>query len=87
MLTPPALASPDLSDALRHLTHFIDVAGEDAVALGSDFDGYVTSPVDVTGIPELTELMLRAGWSAARIRKVLGGNVLRLLERREAVLK
>lgn len=87
MLTPPALSAPDLKEAMRHLAHMVLIAGEDAVGLGSDFDGYVTSPIDASGLPQLTELMLREGWTEARIRKILGENVLRLLERRDRVLR
>jgi membrane dipeptidase len=79
MLAPPALEEPSLEEAMEHLEHVVEVGGEDCAALGSDFDGYVEPPVDVTGLPQLTELMLRKGWSEERIRKILGGNVLRVL--------
>jgi membrane dipeptidase len=84
MLAPPALRESSLEEAMEHLEHLIEVGGEDCAALGSDFDGYVTPPVDVTGLPGLTELMLRKGWSEGRIRKVLGENVLRVLSARAA---
>ena len=80
MLAPPALREASLGEALRHIEHVIDVGGEDVVAIGSDFDGYVTPPIGADGLPVLTELMLRRGFSDERIRKVLGSNVLRLLQ-------
>lgn len=83
MLAPPALGRPDLREAIAHMSHIIAIAGEDTAALGSDFDGYVQTPVDVTGLPQLTQLMLDEGWSETRIRKILGENVLRVLEARE----
>ncbi len=83
MLAPPALSEPSLAEALDHIEHVIDVAGEDAVAIGSDFDGYVRSPIDAEGMPQLTERMLRRGFSETRIKKVLGGNVIALLSRLE----
>ncbi len=83
MLAPPALSEPSLTEALDHIEHVIEVAGEDAVAIGSDFDGYVQTPIDAEGMPQLSELMLRRGFSEARIRKVLGGNVVALLSRRD----
>ena len=83
MLAPPALSEPSLAEALEHIEHVIDVAGEDAVAIGSDFDGYVQTPIDAEGIPQLTERMLRRGFSETRIKKVLGGNVIALLSRLE----
>jgi len=83
MLAPPALSEPSLGEALDHIEHVIDVGGEDAVAIGSDFDGYVQTPIDAEGMPQLSELMLRRGFSETRIKKVLGGNVVALLSRRE----
>ena len=59
----------------------IAIAGEDHVSLGSDFDGGPTPPrgmKDIADLPRLTEAMLRRGWSEQRIRKFLGGNLLRL---------
>lgn len=59
----------------------IAIAGEDHVALGSDFDGGPTPPRgmrDIRDLPLLTDAMLRRGWSERRIRKFLGENVLRL---------
>jgi membrane dipeptidase len=59
----------------------IAIIGEDHVALGSDFDGGPTLPRgmrDISDTPMLTEAMLKRGWSEARIRKFLGGNVLRV---------
>jgi membrane dipeptidase len=60
----------------------IELVGEDHVALGSDFDGGPTPPRgmrDIRDLPMLTEAMLRRGYSETRIRKFLGGNVLRVL--------
>lgn len=59
----------------------IEIAGEDHVALGSDFDGGPTPPRpmhDISDLPWLTEAMLERGWSETRIRKFLGGNLLRV---------
>jgi len=79
MLAPPALREPSLEEALRHIEHVIEIAGEDAVALGSDFDGYVSPPIDAAGLPALTELMLEHDYSEERVRKILGENALRIL--------
>jgi len=57
----------------------IEVGGDDAAAIGSDFDGYVDPAIDASGLPALTELLLRRGFSEERTRKVLGENVLRVL--------
>src|SRR5687768_6960031 len=60
----------------------IELVGEDHVMLGSDFDGGPTLPRgmrDVSDLPLLTEAMLKRGWSEQRIRKFLGGNLLRVV--------
>jgi membrane dipeptidase len=80
MLAPPALSEPSLEEALRHIERLIEVGGEDVAAIGSDFDGYVDPAIDASGLPALTELMLRRRFSEERIRKVLGENALRVLE-------
>ncbi|MGH9339368.1 MAG: dipeptidase [Acidobacteriota bacterium] len=59
----------------------IQLVGEDHVALGSDFDGGPTPPKGIRDIRDLwliTEAMLRRGYSEERIRKFLGGNLLRV---------
>lgn len=59
----------------------IAIVGEDHVALGSDFDGGPTPPKgmhDIADLPRLTQAMLNRGWTETRIRKFLGGNLLRV---------
>ncbi|MDQ6663356.1 MAG: dipeptidase, partial [Acidobacteriota bacterium] len=59
----------------------IQLVGEDHVALGSDFDGGPTPPRgmrDIRDLPAITDAMLRRGYSEERIRKFLGGNLLRV---------
>jgi membrane dipeptidase len=59
----------------------IQLVGEDHVALGSDFDGGPPLPVgmrDIRDLALITDAMIRRGYSEARIRKFLGGNLLRV---------
>ena len=59
----------------------IQLVGEDHVSLGSDFDGGPTLPVgmrDIRDLALITDAMLRRGYSETRIRKFLGGNLLRV---------
>jgi microsomal dipeptidase-like Zn-dependent dipeptidase len=57
-----------------------DVAGIDHVALGSDFDGAVTTAFDAAGLAHITQALVDRGFRPDDIRKVMGGNLLRLLE-------
>lgn len=67
---------------LDHIEHVVSVAGLDHVALGSDFDGITTTPrglEDVSRLPAVSDGLRRRAFSEADIRKVLGGNALRVL--------
>jgi membrane dipeptidase len=68
---------------VEHMQHIINVAGEDFVSVGSDFDGMIRPPWDLKSgetYPVLVQHMLDAGWDEGRITKVLGGNFLRAFE-------
>ena len=81
-VTPAAL-----SDIVAHIEHVIQIAGEDAVGIGSDFDGVTCVPkglADVSQFPALTRALLERGHSAARIRKIYGENLLRTMRAVEA---
>jgi membrane dipeptidase len=70
------------ADLVRHLEHAVTVAGEDHVAIGTDYDGVITPPrdlADVTHHPKLVQDLLDRRWPEARIRKVLGLNYLRVV--------
>ncbi len=63
----------------RAIVHAVNVAGEDHVALGSDWDGAVTTSFDATDLVRITGALLEAGLPEPVIAKVMGENVLRLL--------
>ncbi|MGH9226106.1 MAG: dipeptidase [Acidimicrobiales bacterium] len=68
---------------LRHLEHVVAVGGEGAAALGSDWDGLITTPSDMptaAELPVLVEGMLARGWPESRVRAVAGGNYLRVMQ-------
>jgi len=72
---------------VEHIDHAVKVAGADHVGLGSDFDG-ATMPLgmeDASKLPKLTEALLKKGYSEADIQKILGGNILRVMEAVERV--
>jgi len=79
---PPPNLRMSVDDWLKVVERAIEIAGEDHVILGTDFDGQPTPPAgmeDISDLPMLTEGMLRRGWSEERIRKFLGGNLLRVI--------
>lgn len=81
-----ALPRGTVAEVADHVEHIADVAGPQAVGVGSDFDGIdVTIPGldDVAAYPNLTAELLRRGWEEDSLRGVLGDNVLRVLERAE----
>ena len=72
---------------VEHIDHAVKVAGADHVGLGSDFDG-ATMPLgmeDASKLPKLTDALLKKGYSEADIQKILGGNILRVMEQVERV--
>lgn len=82
------LGSATLDDVLDHLAHMAEVAGVDHVGLGSDFDGVSALPEglrDVTRLPWITYGLLKRGFSEEDVRKILGGNTLRVLAEAERV--
>lgn len=80
-----AIPRPSLSVLLDHFDHIRRVAGIDHVGIGSDFDGVggllPQGMDDVTKLPLIVQGLLDRGYSEADIRKVLGGNMLRVMER------
>ena len=70
---------------IEHIDHAVKVAGADHVGLGSDFDG-ATMPLgmeDASKLPKITDALLKKGYSDADIEKILGGNILRVMEQVE----
>jgi membrane dipeptidase len=77
------LGGASIDAVVDHLLHVIDVAGDDVPALGSDFDGFVVPPEgleDVAALPNLTVALSRRGVAPRVLEKILGGNVLRVLD-------
>ncbi|HEX3763883.1 MAG TPA: membrane dipeptidase [Kofleriaceae bacterium] len=77
------LGSASIDAVVDHLLHILDVAGDDLPALGSDFDGFVVPPEgleDVAALPNLTVALSRRGVPPRVLEKILGGNVLRVLD-------
>jgi membrane dipeptidase len=74
-----ATCGTDAKAIARAIRYSVGVAGIDHVALGSDYDGAVSVPFDAAGLVELTDALLEAGFDREQLRKIMGGNVLRVL--------
>ncbi len=79
---------PPLQSLIDHIDHIAKIAGVDHVGLGSDFDGVsgatpqgIDSAAD---LPKITQALLDRGYGADDIKKILGGNILRVFRQVEA---
>jgi membrane dipeptidase len=80
---------PPLKSLIDHIDHIAKIAGVDHVGLGSDFDGVsgatpqgIDSAAD---LPKITQALLDRGYRADDIKKILGGNLLRIFGQVESV--
>jgi len=80
---------PPLKSLIDHIDHIAKVAGADHVGLGSDFDGVsgatpqgIDSAAD---LPKITQALLDRGYSADDIKKILGGNLMRVFREVQGV--
>jgi membrane dipeptidase len=81
-----ALPAVTWEQIVEHIDHAVRVAGIDHVGLGSDFDG-ATMPLgmeDASKLPRLTGALLDRGYSDADVTKILGENILRVMEQVQA---
>ena len=77
-----------LADVVAHIDHIRQIAGIDAIGIGSDFDGIECAPEgleDVSKFPNLTRALLEKGYSEGDIKKIYGENTLRLMKQVERV--
>ena len=89
MAAMPPLPRPSWEKIVEHIDHAVKLVGDTHVGLGSDFDG-ASMPVgmeDATQLPKITEALLRKGYTDQQVRNILGENLLRLMERVEAVAR
>ncbi|MGA8939391.1 MAG: dipeptidase [Acidobacteriaceae bacterium] len=70
-----------LSSLIDHIDHVVQVAGIDHVGLGSDFDGFPILPEGLNSaadLPKITAALVKRGYRADQLTKLLGGNLLRV---------
>lgn len=76
---PGATCGDDVDSIVEAMRYTVDLVGVEHVALGSDFDGAVQTPFDVTGLIHLTDALLKAGFTENEVALIMGENVRRLL--------
>jgi membrane dipeptidase len=72
-----------VSRLVDHIDHIVKLVGVDYVGIGSDFDGVQATLSDLATVADLLNLtreLLRRGYSQPDVEKILGGNVLRMME-------
>ena len=81
-MSAPKQAFGTIEDAVEHIDHAVKIAGVDHVGIGSDFDGISAPPKgleDVSKMPALKAALRKKGYSEEDVRKIFGGNTLRVL--------
>jgi membrane dipeptidase len=71
-----------VEDVADHIDHVFKVAGIAHVGIGSDFDGIAATAnglEDVSKMPSLVAVLLKRGYTESNLKKILGGNFLRVL--------
>lgn len=82
-LAESELLRPGLEKLIDHFDYVVKLIGVDHVGLGSDFDGIESAPKGLNGVedfPKITEALLQRGYSKKDVKKILGGNFLRVFE-------
>ncbi len=80
-LYPRNLAT--VSDMVDHIDHMVKIAGIDHVGIGTDFDGGggLEDCVDVSQMGNVTLELVKRGYSEENIRKIWGGNIMRVMQK------
>ena len=76
-----ATCGSDVAAIVKAIRYAVKVAGIGHVALGSDWDGYVATPIDAAGMGAITAALEQAGFDETAIRSIMGENVVRFLSR------
>jgi membrane dipeptidase len=74
---------PTIAQLVDHIDYIVKLVGDSYTGIGSDYDGVNSLPIgleDVTTYPKITEELVQRGYSKKSIKKILGGNVLRVMK-------
>lgn len=74
-----AVNTPLTEGIVESMKYIKSIAGVECIALGSDYDGAMTAPFDVTGLPLLVEELMKEGFTEDEIRAIMGGNMKKYL--------
>ena len=77
------LPAVPVARVVDHIDHIVRLVGVEHVGVGSDFDGIQATPAGLSSVaelPNLTAELLRRGYSEEDVDKILGGNILRVME-------
>lgn len=74
-----AICDPSIDSIVKAIRYSVDLVGIEHVALGSDYDGATTVPFDTSGLVQITQGLLQAGFSESEIAAIMGGNIRDLL--------
>ena len=74
-----AICEASISNIIKAIRYAVDLVGVEHVALGSDFDGSTTVPFDTSGLVQITQGLLDAGFSEPEVAAIMGGNLRDLL--------
>ncbi len=74
-----AVCGETIADTARAIRYGVDLVGVDHLAVGSDFDGGITAPMDASGMALFTEALIEQGFTEEESAKIMGGNALRVL--------
>jgi len=75
-----AVCGKDAKAIAKTMHYTANLIGADHVALGSDFDGAVTTPFDTAGLIQITDALIQEGFTDEQVGQIMGGNVLRFLK-------
>jgi membrane dipeptidase len=77
------LKRPSFERVVEHIDHVAKVAGIDHVGIGTDFDGFGILPEGLESaadLPRIYSALMARGYTGAQMRKILGENLLRVME-------